>query len=247
MDMAQKLRKRKPEGFRLVMNSRNTILDNIRRSLTAAKVPSPPSVQLPSSAVNRLPPNELAAKFTTELTALSGTVLTARADDVPDLLVELLTTRGAKNVLAWDSAHLPVPGALETVRQAGIEIASSELPRTAGRTEALLANEPVRVGITGVEAAIADTGTLVVMAGAGRSRLAYMSVRTHIALIAPGQLYGTLAEWQATRPQLANELRAHSTMTFITGPSRTADIEMTLTVGVHGPGEVIAVLITDNQ
>jgi len=226
--------------------TREIILENIRRSLTAAKVPAPPSVELPPSAVNRLPPSELAAKFTTELTALSGTVIAARAEEVPDLLVELLTTRGAKNVLAWDSAHLPVPGALEAVRQAGIEIASSELPRAAGRTEALLANEPVRVGITGVEAAIADTGTMVVMAGAGKPRLAYMSVRTHIALIAPHQLYGTLAEWQAARPQLPSELRAHSTMTFITGPSRTADIEMTLTVGVHGPGEVIAILLTED-
>lgn len=228
-------------------NSRSQILANIRRSLTAAKVPAPPNVQPPSSAVSRLPSNELAAKFTTELTALSGTVIAARAENVPDLLVELLSTRDAKNVLAWEAEHLPVPSALEAVRQSGIEIASAELPRAAGRTEALLANEAVRVGITGVEAAIADTGTMVVMAGAGKPRLAYMSIRTHIALIAPHQLYGTLAEWQAAWPQLPSELRAHSTMTFITGPSRTADIEMTLTVGVHGPGEVIAILITNHQ
>lgn len=226
-------------------SSRSQILSNIRRSLTAAKVPAPPSVQLPITN-NQLLQSELASKFTSELTALSGTVTVARAEEVPDLLVELLGTRGAKTALAWDSAHLPVPGALEAVRQAGIEIANSELPRIAGRSEALLANEPVRVGITGVEAAIADTGTMVVMAGAGKPRLAYMSVRTHIALIALHQLYGTLAEWQAARPQLPSELRTHSAMTFITGPSRTADIEMTLTVGVHGPGEVIAILITND-
>lgn len=225
--------------------TRETILANIRRSLTAAKVPAPPSVQLPITN-NQFSKTNLAAKFSAELTALSGTVIAARAEDVPDLLVELLSTRGAKTALAWEAEHLPVPGVLEAVRQSGIEIADSELPRSTGRTEALLANEPVRVGITGVEAAIADTGTMVVMAGAGKPRLAYMSVRTHIALIAPHQLYGTLAEWQAARPQLPSQLRAHSTMTFITGPSRTADIEMTLTVGVHGPGEVIAISLTND-
>ncbi len=225
---------------------RNTILTNIRKSLAAAKLPAPPSVSLPS-AVNG-PPSAvfLAEQFAAELERLSGTTLTARAANVPDLVRELVIARGADAVLAWSDEHLAVPNALAAVRGAGVRVESGELPRGAGRAAALRATEPIRVGVTGVEAALADTATLVVTAGPGRPRLAGLSVRTHIALIRVAQLYPSLAAWLAARPDLAAELHARSALTFITGPSRTADIEMTLTVGVHGPAEVIAVLIADD-
>lgn len=226
-------------------DSRDAILATIRQSLAAARLPAPPSVSGLPSAVGS-PPSavSLADQFAAELKLLTGTTLTARAADVPDLLLELVTARGADAVLAWSDEHLAVPNALDTLRAAGVRIESGELPRDTGRAEALRASETIRVGVTGVEAALADTGTLVVMAGPGKPRLAYMSVRTHIALIRAEQLVPSLAAWLAARPGLAAELRARSTLTLITGPSRTADIEMTLTVGVHGPAEVIAVLVS---
>lgn len=225
-------------------NSRDAILANLRQALAVAQLPRPPAVSLPP-AVNS-PPSaaSLADRFAAELKLLSGTTLTVRPTAVPGLLLELVTARGADTVLAWDDEHLAVPDALNGLRDAGIRIESGELPRGAGRTEALCATEPIRVGITGVEAALAETGTMVVTAGPGKPRLAYMSVRTHIALIRAEQLIPSLAAWLAARPDLAAQLRTRSALTFITGPSRTADIEMTLTVGVHGPAEVIAVLVS---
>ncbi|MDW8326423.1 MAG: lactate utilization protein [Anaerolineales bacterium] len=233
-------------GSTPMTNSRDAILANIRQALAAARLPTPPAVSLPSAAGDLPFAVSLADRFAAELKHLSGTTLSTRPQDVPELLLELVTARNADTVLAWNEEHLAVPDALSSLRRAGIRIESGELPRDAGRTEALRANERIRVGITGVDAALAETGTLVVMAGPGKPRLAYMSVRTHIALIRMEQLHPSLAAWLAACPDLADGLRNRSALTFISGPSRTADIEMTLTVGVHGPAEVIAVMIRDD-
>ena len=100
-------------------------------------------------------------------------------------------------------------------------------------------------GLTGADAAFADTGTLALTAGPGRPRLASLSVRTHVALLDPRCLYPSWAAWLAAEGSgVAQRLAGASNLTLITGPSRTGDIEMTLTVGVHGPGELIVVLVS---
>ena len=117
-------------------------------------------------------------------------------------------------------------------------------PDEPARSAALARVEQVTFGLTGADAAFADTGTLALLTGPGRPRLASLSVRTHVALLDPQRLYGSWAAWLAADgPAATRRLAAASNLTLITGPSRTADIEMTLTVGVHGPGEVIVALV----
>lgn len=225
-------------------DSRAQILQNIRRSLQTAHLPARPAdvpAGLPSVAGRAA--SELAEQFAAELTALTGKFLTSPAAQAAELVARLVRERQSDRVLAWSAEQLPTPGLLEALRAAGLDIAAPDVPRAAGREAALADLEKITVGLTGADAAIADTGTLVLLSGAGRPRLAAMSVRAHIALITPEQLYPSLAAWLAARPDLAGQWRARSAGLFITGPSRTADIEMTLTVGVHGPAEVIAVLL----
>ncbi len=224
-------------------DSRARILSSIRQSLQTAHLPSPPAVDLPAPLDER-PASALAEQFAAELRALSGTFLTAAAVDLPDLVARLTRERGSERLLAWESEQLPAPGLVAALRQAGLRVANGAVPAGPERTTTLAEWETITVGLTGADAAIAETGTLVLLAGAGRPRLAAMSVRRHIVLITPAQLFPTLAAWQASRPDLARELRARSAALLVTGPSRTADIEMTLTVGVHGPGELIVVLVT---
>jgi L-lactate dehydrogenase complex protein LldG len=100
------------------------------------------------------------------------------------------------------------------------------------------------LGLTGVDLALAETGSLVLRSGPGRPRSTSLLPPCHVAVFDRGVLVESLAQvsvfleaWHAHDDGLGGVIN------FITGPSRTADIELTLTRGVHGPKEVHAVFV----
>jgi L-lactate dehydrogenase complex protein LldG len=101
------------------------------------------------------------------------------------------------------------------------------------------------VGVTTAQAAIAETGTLVLESERERHRLISLLPPVHIALINSTDICLTMGE---ALKKLRSDwpLKMSPAITFITGPSRTADIELTLTIGVHGPKEVYVIII-DSQ
>jgi len=225
-------------------DSHSKILASIRKSLASAhRLPPAPSVTLPP----RLPITHdvlLARQFADELHKLDGTFIAEAAEKIPARVMQLLRERNAEAVLAWDARHLPVPGLLDYLQQEGIRIMDADVPRgEPNRSHKLAGIEKITIGITGADAALADTGTLALRSGPGRPRLASLSVRTHIALFTPEQLHASWADWWAELSGRAEWVSAASNLTLISGPSRTADIEMTLTVGVHGPREVVALYV----
>ena len=98
------------------------------------------------------------------------------------------------------------------------------------------------VGITGAQWAIAETGTLALESDAERHRLASLVPPAHIALIEANRIRQTLGEALALVGEAGRDGMSR-TITFITGPSRTSDIELTLAIGVHGPGELYVIII----
>ncbi len=95
-------------------------------------------------------------------------------------------------------------------------------------------------GITSAEYALADTGTLVMLASVEEARMISLLPPVHIAIIPRVRILTGLDEllWMVPQPGLST-----SSMVFITGPSRTADIEQILVRGVHGPGEIHVLVI----
>jgi L-lactate dehydrogenase complex protein LldG len=93
-------------------------------------------------------------------------------------------------------------------------------------------------GVTGVDAAIAETGSLVAISGRERARSVNLLPPLHITLVDASQLLPDLFDWfeQADRSMPA-------CATLITGPSKTGDIELRLVTGVHGPGKVHVVFL----
>ena len=101
------------------------------------------------------------------------------------------------------------------------------------------------MGITGADYAIAETGSVVVLPRRGLSRLVSVVPPVHVAIVRPSDVVGTLDDLFALRrlEYIRNGGDMGSYLNFITGPSRTADIEQTIVVGVHGPREVHMALL----
>jgi L-lactate dehydrogenase complex protein LldG len=93
------------------------------------------------------------------------------------------------------------------------------------------------IGLTGADAALAETGTIVVSSGPGRSRLTSLLPPVHLALVPTTRLTSDIFTWVDGRD---NALP--TAMTLVSGPSKTADIEQTMAIGVHGPKRFIVIL-----
>ena len=97
-------------------------------------------------------------------------------------------------------------------------------------------------GITGMSYALADTGSLVSDQTSINERLASTLPAIHIAIVATSNiLEDKAAVFKKIRPENS------SFIAFITGPSRTADIERVLTIGVHGPRRLVIVFVDEME
>ena len=107
--------------------------------------------------------------------------------------------------------------------------------------EARAARDGDLVGITTAFCAIAETGTLMMVSGPRTPAATSLLPETHIALVRADRIVRGMEEaWQLLRAELGAPPRA---VTFISGPSRTADIEQTVTLGAHGAYRVHLILI----
>lgn len=227
-------------------DERELVLANVREALRSAHLPAARSI-IPVRELDVVPSKEdMIASFQRELELVGGNSYrvpdSVRAAEVTiRLLRDSASEHNGKQILAWDEAELGIRELLSQVRDAGFQILDPYVPDDPEQRRARLA-EMARaiVGITGAQAGLADTGSIALMSGPGRPRLASLMPPVHIALLRVADLFPTMAHFFAANREKTN---IHSNLVFITGPSRTADIELTLTRGVHGPKHVHIILI----
>ncbi len=121
------------------------------------------------------------------------------------------------------------------------ELAELEWAAAGLSVEARAGRDGDLVGITGAYCAIAETGTLLTVSGPRTPATVSLLPETHVALVRADRIVRGMEEaWQLLRIELGAPPRA---VNFISGPSRTADIEQTVTLGAHGPYRVHIVLV----
>ena len=164
--------------------------------------------------------------------------------DVAGVVGRLARERNAASVITWHPSALgfdPSAGLhAEGLAVHGMPATTpeSEIRRTLRETIAV-----TPIGLTGVDVALAETGTMILRSGAGRPRSTSLLPATHVAVFDRTILVESMAQVGVLLEAWNAEEASGAVINFITGPSRTADIELTLTRGVHGPKEVHAIFV----
>lgn len=216
------------------MSARDIILERLRnRSGGALTTPGRDfSVLQPPD----WPQAEKIQRFQQAMESVHGEVHYCNANEWPARLAEVLAARNARNLLI--SAKHDIGQRLRAV--AGIDL-----------PELLIYDEPIEnwqeylfnqvdAAITSTRGGIAETGSLILWPSADEPRMMSLVPPVHIALLHAHELYTTFHSalhaqgWAAGMP--TNAL-------LISGPSKTADIEQTLAYGVHGPKELIVLVV----
>ena len=189
---------------------KNSLILNEKKNLPHNKKDTPiaPNNSMHRPDILRESNTDRIKQFTTELSALGGQVY--QTSTPTQDVIEFLKSRGLSNILLE-------PNTLDEslLQRAGIEFTHNVDPK-------------ILVGVTKAICGLADTGSVL---EADSSLLASLLPEIHIAILKSQDILPSL-------PDAINLVKDKKSAVFITGPSRTADIEMTLTIGVHGPKEI---------
>jgi L-lactate dehydrogenase complex protein LldG len=207
------------------MNSREKILGRLKEQECRLTPPGPWQ--------SRRHFDDLAARFTQALTAVKGELLpAANLEEAVERLDGIWRELDARRIVANDEPPLNQINPAQRWPALKWHFAG----RSEGELRAFCA--AADAGLSSATAALAETGSIVIESGPGRSRLTALLPPVHVALVPASRLTTDIYTWTAARQ---NALPAQ--MTLISGPSKTGDIEQTMAIGVHGPKRFIVILI----
>jgi L-lactate dehydrogenase complex protein LldG len=181
--------------------------------------------------------SDLCEHLASEVNAVGGVATIVRSlDEARQVLLGYLEETGAKSALCWRHPLLDRLGLSSFLSERGIAKLDSEQTADADPAARRLAQLACDIGITSADLAIAETGTLLVCSRPGQERLASLLPPMHVAIIERSQIVPDLLDaFKWIHERGLDQLP--SNITLITGPSKTGDIELQLTTGVHGPGK----------
>jgi L-lactate dehydrogenase complex protein LldG len=207
------------------VDARSEILSRIRRALHGVpQVPLPSGGPPPEAAAYRAEiGGNLVERFTREAEGLGVRVYRTDPQRLLEVVVGILRAERAQRVGVSERVGWMAP----LLQTKGFTVGGADQA------------ERVEIGITGADYGLAATGTLVLLSGPEQDRVLSLLPPVHVAILPEDRLVVDLhALFERIRPEALP-----SALLLITGPSRTADIEQTLTPGVHGPGIVHVVLV----
>jgi L-lactate dehydrogenase complex protein LldG len=198
----------------------NPVIESIRRSL--GRTDQTPLSLRPSiyAARQTLSIDSEIETFLNEVKKLSGVGQKLTSADLDSALKTLVTEQNIRKATVWETPRLRQLGITEILNSLGVELVSPN----ANKHEMALCD----LGITEADYLLPETGTIVLHSSAEKPRAVSLLPRVHLAIVRPEML-------RADMHQVFAEAKNRHYLVFITGPSRTADIELTVTLGVHGP------------
>ena len=177
-----------------------------------------------------MPESGRVALFAETFTAAAGVLLRGPVEKALSDLGEMLRAEGVTALFFPDD-----DAAAREIAEALVPFGPFHLTTGA---EVRGGSAAITAGFRTAEAAIAETGTIVETSAGGRTLLPGLIADVHVSIVPAGSVVARMEE--ALASYTADPPR---NISFLTGPSKTADIEQTLTVGAHGPKKAIALLL----
>jgi L-lactate dehydrogenase complex protein LldG len=198
----------------------NSVLENVRHSLGRdARTPLGPRPAIFGARQAGSVDAEI-EQFFGEIKKLSGVGERLTPDEISNALNVLVTEQNIRKATLWQTPLIQQLGIENILKNIGVELVSPNADKHK------LAQ--CDIGITEADFILPETGTLVLRSSAEKPRAVSLLPRVHLAIVDPAIL-------RADMHQVFAETKNSHYLVFITGPSRTADIELTVTLGVHGP------------
>ncbi len=179
--------------------------------------------------------------FTAEVTALDGEVIRCKAGELGRKLADWLYAKGARSVLVPPGDGLPA-GVRAALEEAGLRLMEAALPAAdPARQERLEALAAADAGVAVAAAGLASTGTAILSGERNQPQTGSLLPPISAVILREADIHRDLESFLGAGGGVFFSQK--SILTLMSGPSRTADIEMTLTIGVHGPGTVGVFLV----
>lgn len=228
------------------IQNRESFLNNIAKKLGRERR----STGVKRPAYQKQPQWDVMADYSTDqlvealkeqCTAIHTDVVETNVDDLPHVVDSVMKEYGANKASIWDDPRFVEYGLTSLVERPDVSIWGS-VPDE----DDIKVTEQADVGITFSDYTLAESGTVVLMNGGGKGQSVSLLPTYYIALIPVSTIVPRMS--QVTRKvheQAQAGERVPSCINFISGPSNSADIELNLVVGVHGPVKACYILIDD--
>jgi L-lactate utilization protein LutC len=229
-----------------VRTTRDGFLAAVRREL--ARAPGAPApAPRPAPARGGDDPAQRLARFRDAAERVGAVVhgpVTLEA--AGGVVLELARARDVRRVATWSRRALgEVAAVVDRLAAAGLEVFEGSPDDPGGAERAALGARlaSADLGLTGADLGVAETGSILLASGPGKGRSVSLLPACHVAVLALDRLVAGLAEAGGALEAWSTGRGGGANLVLVTGPSRTADIELTLTRGVHGPREVHVVVV----
>jgi L-lactate dehydrogenase complex protein LldG len=207
----------------------NPVIENIRRSL--GRTAQTPLSLRPAIYESRRPESEDSevGQFLSEIKKLSGVGVKITSSEFGSAIKTLVSEQNIRRATVWNTPLLKQMNIADHLHILGVELVSPNADK----------NEMAKcdLGITEADFILPETGTIALLSSIEKPRAVSLLPRVHLAVV-------TAAALRADMHQVFAEAKGSHYLVFITGPSRTADIELTVTLGVHGPRNLYVWMIS---
>ena len=177
--------------------------------------------------------DELYERYKTNLGAVNGVCVRTTKADLAKTVAQLFTEQGLKDTCVYETPYLKEAGVVDALKAAGVEVFTDHIRLHA---------ETAKGGISAVDAGIAELGTMMQFSDAVDGRIVSIMCEDYFGIIKGSTIvetYDDMFDMIAAMPEIPGYVG------FVTGPSRTADIECVSTVGVHGPLRLTSIVVVD--